>query len=81
MAETARPGMNMEDVSTAVKKHLDAQHVPIKYWQWDDKTVVLALVTAKEGAGLFTRAVGRRQPCAILPVARGLRRLVTVSAA
>ena len=44
--------MNMEDVSTAVKKHLDAQHVPIKYWQWDDKTVVLAMVTAKEGAAV-----------------------------
>ena len=36
MAETAGPGMNMEDVSVAVKKHLDVQKVPIKYWQWGE---------------------------------------------
>eukprot|EP00040_Diaphanoeca_grandis_P034999 m.218963 g.218963 ORF g.218963 m.218963 type:complete len:854 (+) comp33283_c0_seq1:365-2926(+) len=36
MAETAGPNMTMEDVSVGVKKALDQQNVPIKYWQWDD---------------------------------------------
>ena len=36
MAETAGPGMNMEDVAVKVKSTLDEQHVPVKYWQWDD---------------------------------------------
>ena len=33
MAETAGPGLNMEQVSVMVKDALDEQKVPIKYWQ------------------------------------------------
>ena len=36
LTKMSAPHANMEEVSLAVKASLDAQKVPVRYWQWDD---------------------------------------------
>ena len=36
LTKMAHGAANMEEVAVAVQTALDQQHVPIRYWQWDD---------------------------------------------